>query len=381
MRLSQFAFQYELSPADLADRLERLKPEETWGAFVDGRLAAKMTILPLETYIGGRVFRMGGLAGVATWPEHRRGGLVAGLLGNALKVMRGQGQTVSFLHPFQFAFYRKYGWETYTDYKKYEISTEQLPSFERPAGRMERGADWQVLDRIYHAYASRFNGSLVRTEKWWSWNILAMKNKGGAAAVYYGEDGSPKGYILYKVKESVMTVAELVCLDDEARRGLWTFIRNHDSMMAKVELQGPVSDRLTYFLANPRIKQEVVSYFMARIVDVKAFVEAYPFASGVDGEFRLRVKDPHADWNEGLFAVKVDREGAARVERNPDDPAQADGGGLCETDIQSLSALLMGYVRPRFLYDAGKLHGDPKTIELLEAILPADRETYLPDFF
>lgn len=60
---------------------------------------------------------MGGIAGVATWPENRRGGLVSKLLSKALARMNEEGQVLSCLHPFSVPFYRKFGWELYTDYK------------------------------------------------------------------------------------------------------------------------------------------------------------------------------------------------------------------------------------------------------------------------
>jgi predicted acetyltransferase len=121
LKLSEFAFQYELSAEERAERLARFKPELNWGYFVDGELAAKLIILPLTIGLNGRSFTMGGIAGVATWPEYRRHGMVKQLLMHALEQMREQGQTISCLHPFEFSFYRKFGWETYTDYKRYEI--------------------------------------------------------------------------------------------------------------------------------------------------------------------------------------------------------------------------------------------------------------------
>ncbi|TKH33755.1 GNAT family N-acetyltransferase, partial [Paenibacillus polymyxa] len=41
------------------------------------------------------------------------GGMVSRLLTHALEEMKTAGQSLSFLHPFSFAFYRKFGWETY----------------------------------------------------------------------------------------------------------------------------------------------------------------------------------------------------------------------------------------------------------------------------
>ncbi len=52
---------------------------------------------------------MGGVAGVATYPEYRRSGYVKELLQHSLQTMKKDGYTVSMLHPFAVSFYRKYG--------------------------------------------------------------------------------------------------------------------------------------------------------------------------------------------------------------------------------------------------------------------------------
>lgn len=66
MDLSEYAFQYKLPSEKRANAKERFKAERVWGAFEEGTLEAKLTLLPFEVYIQGRLVPMGGLAGVAT---------------------------------------------------------------------------------------------------------------------------------------------------------------------------------------------------------------------------------------------------------------------------------------------------------------------------
>lgn len=380
MKLSQFAFQYQLGPEELQERIARSDPGNTWGAFLeDGALAAKLTVLPLGTYIGGRAVPMGGIAGVATWPEHRREGLVKKLLQQALMLMREKGQWISLLHPFQFEFYRRFGWETYTEYKKYELETAQLPRFADTGGWVQRLPEVRVLQALYTEYARRFNGMLERTPAWWEWNIMKLKNGGGHSAVYYAADGTPKGYLLYKVKDQILTVNEWVSLDSDARRGLWNYISNHDSMIKKAVLQAEPGDRLTSLLKDPRIKQETVPYFMARLVDAKSFLEGYRFKEGRGGVLNLAVQDPHAPWNEGTYTLRLQNDGTATVKfASGMNPPRPDGGLSCGIGV--LTAILLGYETPMFWYEAGRLEGTPEAVERLEAALP-ERKTYLLDFF
>ncbi|MFB9757833.1 GNAT family N-acetyltransferase [Ectobacillus funiculus] len=178
VELSMYAFQYELAAEEMTEVRSRFKPEETWGVFIQNRLAAQLTLIPLQIYLHGKTFSMGGIASVSTWPEFRRQGLVAHLLTHAMELMKENGQTISFLTPFAFDFYRKYGWETYIDYKRYEIETALLPKRKETGGHVEqRTGNIELLSGIYEEYASRYNGTLRRTKEWWETLVLRRKKR------------------------------------------------------------------------------------------------------------------------------------------------------------------------------------------------------------
>ncbi len=80
-------------------------------------------------------------------------------------------------------------------------------------------------------------------------------------------------------------------------------------MIDKLIVNAPSDDRLPFLLDNPRVKQELVPYFMARIVDAASFLEKYPFASGTESTLLLDVSDAHAEWNNRMFEVKIDESG------------------------------------------------------------------------
>ncbi|GAA3409539.1 enhanced intracellular survival protein Eis [Paenibacillus hodogayensis] len=381
--LSCFAFQYEVSPEEREERKKRMNPDRIWGYFVDDKMAAKMHIHDMRMYVQGKPLRMGGVASVATWPEHRRGGMVAKLLERGLREMKEDGQTLSCLHPFSIPFYRKYGWELYTDYKTYELKAEQLPQPVHTQGRIQRAdRDWALLDNVYRQYAGGYNGTLVRDEAWWQHTVF--KQKGGQAAVYYDDAGEPRGYILYKVKNSVLDIGEMAFLDESARKGLWRFISNHDSMCDTVRLQAPADDGLPFLLPDPRIVQQTVPYFMARIVDFQAFASQYGFAASgsEEGPLFVRIEDRHAPWNDRLFRLIVDESGQASVE-SLDGQAQAreeQSASVLTCGIGALTAIMMGYKRPAFLHQTGLLTGSAETIERWERTVPR-RSSYFPDYY
>lgn len=382
IRLSEFAFQFELSEQDWQNRKENFQPEQSWGYYVDNQLAAKLNILKLQIWLNGKSTEMGGIAGVATWPEYRRHGMVRKLLVHALETMKDNGQALSMLHPFEFPFYRKFGWETFIEFKRYEIPKELLLNQFKAAGHVKRTVDWQQLDEIYQEYARQFNGTLIRDEAWWTHHIM---NKKATAAILYNESGEARGYIYYKVKNREMNVEELVFLDESARQGLLKFISDHDSMINTVVMKAPANDQLAYILANPKIKQEVIPYFMARIVDLVSFLESYGAASGIEKrKLELAIKDEYAPWNNGVFAVTWSSSGKAKVKQVDEAVVRKANKELplrltCEIGI--LTTMLLGYQRPTILQAMGKVQASSdEAIELLEQLIPR-KTTHLMDFF
>ncbi|WP_127608212.1 MULTISPECIES: GNAT family N-acetyltransferase [Paenibacillus] len=377
MDLSAFAFQYVLTEEDRYHREALMRTEELWGAYVDGRLAAKLTIHGFETWMHGKKFALGGIAGVATWPEYRRGGLVTKLLAHALMTMKEQGQTLSFLYPFQFPFYRKFGWEMCAEQKIYDIPAALLPHWPAGTGKIVRtGGQRELLEPVYTAYAERYNGMLVREEGWWEHRVF--RNKPGTAAVYYDSSGRAAGYVMYQVKERVLKVHELVYLDHQARTALWRFLADHDSMIDRLTLSAPAEDDLAFLLDHPRIKQELSPTFMARIVDVPAFLAKFPFASGVESTLLLRVEDTHAAWNNGVWRLSVDESGTAVVREA--DSASSGCLPFASCSIQTLAVLMLGYRRPALLHEIGRLQGTAEAVETLERLIPP-RPVYLADYF
>ncbi|MFB5268914.1 enhanced intracellular survival protein Eis [Paenibacillus enshidis] len=375
VELSQYAFQYTLSPAELEEQKKKFKPEQVWAVFDGEELNAKFTLLPLQVYLHGKPFAMGGIAGVATWPEKRRSGLVSRLLKHALEQMKSSGQTVSFLHPFSFSFYRKFGWEIFVEYKKYTIPVDKFPAKTAVEGTIKRNVrDKTELNKVYQQYAQRFNGTLVRDEEWWKNRVLDEDNQ---TAVYYAENGAPEGYVLYKVEKKELSCGEFVYLSEQARRALWTYFANHDSMIEKGTFTFmPANDSLSYLLTDPRIQQEIIPYFMGRIVDAAAFVEQFPFQSSAQGaEITLALTDTHAPWNEGTWKLSVSAQGEGRLQ-----PVHENTEAQLQCDIAALSAMLIGYKRPQELFRWGKLTGSAEAADLFEQTVPS-AQTFLMDFF
>jgi predicted acetyltransferase len=280
------------------------------------------------------------------------------------------------LHPFLIPFYRKFGWEVYCEYKKYTIPVAKFPVKTEIEGNVRRDTgELEILDQLYTRFAAGYNGTLKRSTEWWQENVL---DKDTHHCVYFSEQGEPEGYVLYKLEKGELVIDEFVFLNEKARRGLWTFLANHDSMVTGASLKlVPSNDILPYLLPDPRIQQENYPYFMARIVNAQAFVGSFSFNKLTDaGKYTISIEDEQAPWNQGLWEWAVDTEGKASLVRAESTDGQAD----LNCGIGTLTVLLMGYKRPQELARYGRLSGSVEAVQWLEAVTP-QAQTALLDFF
>ncbi|KFN03744.1 acetyltransferase domain protein [Bacillus clarus] len=74
LNLSEYVFQYKASEEQVKQQqLTRMKEShQIYGITKGEELAAKLHLIPFHIYMGKEKFKMGGVAGVATYPEYRR---------------------------------------------------------------------------------------------------------------------------------------------------------------------------------------------------------------------------------------------------------------------------------------------------------------------
>ena len=371
LRLSEYAFQYKVDEERLQQQLTKMKESHEIYGIMEGKdLAAKLHLIPFHIYIGKEKFKMGGVAGVATYPEYRRSGYVKELLQHSLQRMKKDGFTVSMLHPFAVTFYRKYGWELCANLLVCHLTKSDLVMKKQVNGtvkRFNKENHPEEVEKLYETFAERFSGMLVRNEKWW----LQAVYEDLTLAIYYDENKTAAGYMLYKIENYKMTVDEFVPLHNEARNGLWNFICQHDSMIKELEMTVSENEQLLYTLQEPRVKTEIKPYFMGRIVDVEQFLKQYELNwNNVQQEVILHITDSFAPWNN--VSVRLANYEIAIIEEPMDK-------GI-NLDINALSTILLGYKRPLELNELELISGSEEEIRAFENVVPV-RKPFIYDFF
>ena len=352
-----------------------LKKTESYGWFDGEKLASQISIYPMQVNIFGQMYKMGGVTGVATYPEYMNLGLMSSLIKTALNSMRENHQCVSMLVPYMIPYYRKKGWEIVTDKMTYTIKDTQLPKRREVSGMVERvGIDSEDLRIVHNAFTRMRHGALKRNEleweEYWRWDADDV-----IVAVYYNEAGEPKGYLVYYIANDVFRIKELVYINQEARHGLWNYVSAHFSMIDKVVGTNYTNEPMAFLLEDSEIQEEIEPNVMARIVDFEAFIKKYPFdIISIHDDLHFIIHDPVMECNCGDFSLRWDKQGNTIIERG------GTRGERVECDIQTLTAMFYGYKRPTYLKRVERLDASDDAVRILEDIIPIE-QPYFSDYF
>ena len=350
-----------------------LEKADVFGWFDDDQLVSQVVVHSYKVNIHGKLFKMGGLTGVGTYPEYAGMGLMNDLIKVALKKMKDNGQLVSYLYPYSIPYYRKKGWEIMSETLTFSIKDTQIPKYEDSTGFVRRvPVNHKDIIRTYDRFARVNHGAMLRKkdewEEYWRWENEEER----MAAVFYDSKRKPQGFILYWIADDIFHIKEFIYLTQEARKGLWDFIHAHMSMIEFVKGTIYKNDPIAFLMEDSQIEETLSPYYMARIVDVAAFLKNYPFEKKAKS-FCFLVTDPIAEWNNGVFSVEWNDSGSIKVSRKPK-------GKCISINIQTLTALLMCFRRPSYFHKIEYMKTDLETLGVLEEIIP-DEYPYFSDYF
>ena len=352
-----------------------LKKTESFGWFDGDKLASQISVYPMQVNLFGTMYSMGGVTGVATYPEYMNHGLMSSLMKKALLNMQENHQCVSMLYPYLIPYYRKKGWEIVSDKMTYTIKDTQLPKHYKVGGMVERvDIDSEDVHRVHDAFTAMRHGALKRNEleweEYWRWEADDV-----LVAVYYDANEKPTGYLVYYIANDVFKIKELVYINQEARHGLWNYISAHFSMIDNLVVKNYTNEPMAFLLEDSEIQEEIEPYMMARIVDFEEFIMQYPFdIISIHDDLHFIIDDPIMECNCGDFSLRWDAKGNTILER---------GGTRGETvrcNIQTLTAMFYGYKRPTYLKRVERLAANDTAVRILEDIIPIE-QPYFSDYF
>ena len=359
-----------------------LSKAKVLGWFDGQKLASQIAVYPMKMNIHGVIYKMAGVTGVATYPEYSNLGLMNDLMIKSIENMKKEGQTISVLYPYSIPFYRRKGWEIISDKMSFTIKDTQLPKTMTSKGRVERvSTDSDDLKELYNKFSYARHGALIRGdlewEEYWRWEVDDT-----IVALYYNDKNEAEGYLVYVIENDVFHIKEMVYINFEARLGLWNYISAHFSMVDEVKGYNYTNEPIAFLLEDSEIKEKIRPYIMARITDVKGFINNYPFLrKPKNKKINLIIKDDMAKWNNASFMIYWNEDKQTVCKRiSKEYKRNSKDRYIIKMDIKTLTTMLMSYKSPSYLYKIGRIEATANAIKLLESIIPKE-QVYFSDYF
>lgn len=286
----------------------------------------------------------GGVAAVGTLVQDRRKGHSGDLMRGVLAAMREGSQPLAALYPYQPGYYAQFGFALSGWQWAIDCPRDSLPAFPPPTRAvLVPPSAWKRLEPAYLWFARSRSGCLLRRPEEWARRLE------GAGKEVYAVGDPVRGYAVTHSQGAWgrVQVSELVYTDVAAYEALLGLLlglcANQNSVRWSEPPDGP-------FLAQYLPRGATAAHSgatMFRVVDVPSALRLLrPEGSG---EFALRLHDPEADWNTGVWRVRWSRE-QVEVEPGGEAGIELDPGALAQAFMGSPSmAGLIGQGRVRAL--------------------------------
>ncbi len=352
----------------------RYRPETTLVAYEGDKVCSALQLLPYQIHIRGRMQSCAYVAGVSTWPEFRGKGYVRLLLKAAVTHMAEVGIFLSFLLPFQYDFYRKYGWEICYDRVLYH-NVMKTPSRDTPKEATYSRItpkDIEILSSCYQSFMTPYNGYVLRTVQDWQMRLLDLALEKGAGYLLKGEAGA-SGYIFYTLSDKVLTIKELVYNHPHSRDALLTLAGSHlGGQVDQIRFFAPVDDLWLLKMQDPRGLIQREAYVMGRLNSVHDALSGMP--TQVSPRLVLSVEDSSHLANEACYYLDNDS-GKLRVTQALASPDAA-------ISIATLSQLYWGYLSASQAYRQGliRVESSSNVIETLDTLFPNSVPFVIEDY-
>ena len=302
-------------------------------------------------HFAGREIPCGGIGGINTDPEYRRGGLVREIIGEMAAECDRRSIPLTVLHPFSFAYYRSFGFERVADHRVLEFPITALNFVPRYPDLVRCMGDThnQELCEVYNTFAKGGRHLMFGRAP----EHFPTTDEKKKVYLSYDKEGRPNGYLILEIENffsvnrmvSVnLHIHELISLTDEAMDKLFGFIRMFEGEMETVKMENismipEVELRLRHYMHT---KISILPDIMVRINDIKGFFEAIPYPDEA-GCFTFKTAEPpRSPWSgekiNGVWRVTY-RDGKATVEKLPDNTEDYD----FYADIASLAQLVFAY--------------------------------------
>ncbi len=296
------------------------RPEWTLCAFDGARMAASYSCLPFTMRANGNAVAMGGVTAVGTLPEYRRQGLVRAITTRSFADMRERGQAVASLWASQAAIYQRYGYALSSAMVTYRIDSVDVGFADGNGGssrvaRVDADTGAEIMKKVYIDFVAQRMCYLHRSKTLWMNGVLSSSPLTGPVhiAVAYASNGAPTGYVAYHVRNDKtghptrgqeLVVKDLIWLNTDAYRSLWTWLARHDLVGRITWQRAPIDDPAPELFMEPRLlNAQPRDGIWLRIIDAQSALAQRGYQTS--GAITIEIaKDDLAPWNKGRVKLE-----------------------------------------------------------------------------
>jgi len=362
------------------------EPGRTYGAFAGGTVVgATMSFTSDLTVPGGAVVSMAAVTGVGVRTDHRRRGVLTGLMRRQLADLADAGEVLATLHASEPTIYGRFGYGvgTVSRVTRVRPARARLRAEVPTAGTVRLLTRDEALTLLPEAYARlrpRRAGVMGRAPSWWAMAYeYRMAHSRQRVAAHHGPDGEIDGMIAFRSVEipsddprtgAGVAVLDFMGANQAVENDLWRFVLGIDLVDEVTVYMRPLDDPLEAMLENAHgARGEWDDELWVRVVDVPAALAAHTY--GAADPVVVEVVDQILPANSGRYLV-----GGPRGAERTDAPA------ALTLDVEALGMVYLGAWRPSKLAEIGRLTAHaPAALPAADRLFATDEPSWCGSMF
>ena len=352
----------------------KYKAQNTLAAYEQGVIVSNLQMLPYKIKLHSNILDTSYIVGAATLPEARGNNCMKHLLESALSVMREKGHLITILLPFNYGFYKKYGWETCYYHNNYNLEISDINAIGARYGKLisyNHSEHFEHIMKIYTDFIKDKNGAIVRSASDWDCILEDYFAEGGKVYVLMDEKGDFVGYILFKISDKTFFIHEMVYANIDVLKGLLGFVSAHQAQADRVIWNAPQNDSTFLLLSDQKGSVTLKPFIMARVVDTLALLEFLCSLALEPASFTIKVTDSFAAYNSGVFRLNNNSV------TNESDNFNFD----LSCSINTLAQMSMGFLSPDKCYELGLLWAESQAAVLESEKIFKTTDNYINDYY
>jgi predicted acetyltransferase len=290
------AFGEDLTPEELAFYRITTEFDRTWAAFDGKAIVGCAAVYSFRLAIPGGEVPAAGVTGIGVLPSHRRRGILRKMLAVVENDCRAHAEPVAILTASEGAIYQRFGYGLASVKTQVEVGRGQV-AFEIEgdgAGSLrmlDREEALKVLPPIFER--ASVPGFFRRSEDWWTTllddSTWRRAGAGPRQIVLHEVDGSPEGYVLYRMRpewdhlgsKSRLEVGEIIAATPRSELRLWQFLLSADLVATVRYRNAPIDCPLLLQVSEPRrLAMTIGDGLWLQFIDLQAALAARSYARG-----------------------------------------------------------------------------------------------------